>query len=70
MEILKLKTLEHSGQGENAIHKKVLAEFRKSEEQGVYYCKQRGWEVSITEILLKVTSNAIFGFRMSALIKR
>jgi hypothetical protein len=70
MEILKLKTLEHSGQGENATHKKVLAEFRKSEEQGVYYCRQRGWEVSITETLLKVTSNAMFGFRMSALIKR
>jgi hypothetical protein len=70
MEILKLKTLEHSGQGKNATHKKVLTEFRKSEEQGVYYCRQRGWDVSITETLLKVTSNAVFGFRMSALIKR
>ena len=52
------------------LKKKVLAEFKKSEEQGIYYCRQRGWNVSITETLLKVTSNAMFGFRMSALIKR
>ena len=70
MEILKLKTLEHSGQGENAMHKKVLDEFRKSEEQGIYYCRQKGLDVSITETLLRVTSNAMFGFKMSALIKR
>lgn len=70
MEILKIKTLEHSGQGENATHKKVLAEFRKSEEKGIYYCKQRGWDVTITETLLTVTSKAMFGFKMSALIKK
>jgi hypothetical protein len=70
MEILKLKTLEHSGQGENATHKKVLSEFMKSEKHGINYCQQRGWEVSITETLLKVTSKDMFGFRMSALIKR
>jgi hypothetical protein len=70
MEILKLKTLEHSGQGKNAIHIKVFAEFKKSENEGIYYCKKRGWEVIITETLLKVTSSAMFGFKMSALIKR
>lgn len=70
MEILKLKTLEHSGQGKNATHKKVLAEFRKSEEQGIYYCRQRGWDVKISETLLEVASKDMFGFRMSVLIKR
>lgn len=70
MEILKLKELKHSGQSENATHIKVLNEFKKSESQGVRYCLQRGWNVSITNTLLKVTSNALFGFQMTALIKR
>jgi len=70
MEFLKLKTLEHSGQGENAIHKKVLTEFKKSEEQGIDYCQQRGWDVNITKILLTVTSKSMYGFKMTALIKR
>lgn len=70
MEILNLITLEHSGQGKNAIHKKVLDEFRKSEEEGTHYCLQNGWNVIVTDTILHVRSNAMFGFRMSALIKR
>jgi len=70
MEILKIMSLKHSGQGENATHIKVIDEFTKSEEQGIYYCKQRGWDVNITNSLLVVQSKAIFGFHMYAKIKR
>ena len=70
MEILKLKTLEHSGQGENAIHKKVLNAFRISEKEGIKYCEKEGYEVVVTDILLTVKQKGEYGFKMSALIKR
>ena len=47
MIFLKITQLKHSGQGENAIHKRVMNEFRKSEHNGVLYCKNRGWNVHI-----------------------
>ena len=70
MEILKIKTLKHSGHGEGATHKKVIREFNKSEMDGLHYCRLRGWSVEITETLLTVKSKALFGFEMLALIKK
>ena len=68
MEILKIKQLEHSGIGNNAIHIKVIDKFRKSKEDGLKYCKLKGFDVSITDVLLTVKQNVMYGFKMSALI--
>lgn len=70
IEFLKLKELKHSGQGENAIHLKVMAEFEKSFEEGKYYCSARGWQVVLENSLLTVKSKSPFGFEMIALIKQ
>lgn len=70
MEILKLKTLEHSGIGKNAIHKKVLNSFRINEKEGIKYCEKEGYDVVVTDILLTVEQKGEYGFKMSALIKR
>ena len=70
MEFLKIRHLKHSGFGDNALHLRVMREFRRSEDHGIYYCKQRGWRTLITGSVLTVYSPALFGFEFSALIKR
>ena len=68
MNILKIKHIAHSGQGESAMHKKVLSQFRISEKNGIEYCLNARLSVNVTDILLTVTSAK--GFKMVALIQR
>lgn len=70
MKILSLKVVEHSGQGDNAIHKKVIAEFNKSTDQGMSYCEKNNLVVNLTETLLEVRSNDMYGFKMIATISK
>lgn len=69
IEVLRLNFVNHSGQGENATHIKVIEAFKISKDNGLEYCKKRGWKVNFFDSVLQVKSNALFGFHMNAIIK-
>lgn len=68
MKVEKILTLRFSGQGENAIHKKVIQAFSLGEDEGKKYCIARGYEANIKHGILTVYSPAMFGFEMKALV--
>ena len=69
IEVLKLNYVNHSGQGKEATHIKVIDAFKISKSNGIKYCESRGWKVSFFEGILQVKSDAMFGFQMNAIVK-
>lgn len=68
--VLKLKLLEHNGLGDGARHTKIIHEFGISEERGIAYCLDQGYEVQLREGLLTVIAPIPYGFKMVALIEK
>lgn len=64
-----LTHVKHSGTVDPT-HIKVMRMFEKSETNGIYYCDQRGWDVTLFDNILSIKSSALFGFEMSAIFRR
>jgi hypothetical protein len=69
MEFISIKRLLHSG-GKNGKHVAVIDAFKESEANGLAYCKSKGYEVTLTDMLLTVNERGVCGFFMTALVKR
>ena len=69
MEFLKIKHLKHSGIGKTATHIQVMDAFKKSVQTGIDHCTAKGMKVEITDCLISIKQNVMYGFEFVALIK-
>ena len=70
LRFISIKYLIYSGQGENAIHLKVINEFEKSYKDGEKFCLENEYNLLLENNYLTISSEKVFGFKFIAKVEK